>query len=110
MGQINVYDLRLEQQDQRLRRNFHGSSQDGSSERVLADAAGLDEKPVQCATIQETGAVPSPHQVLQPPTHSEWFIFHFVEKRVHEPPNRWFGGSLERAIGWTSATRSLTSL
>ena len=54
----NVYDLSSETS---VRENLHGSSQDGSSERVLADAATLDQEPVHaatCATTPETDAVP----------------------------------------------------
>ena len=60
-AQHTEQSLQHEYRDQPLSVNFHGSSQDGSLERVLADAAALDQEPVRAgryATSSDTDAVP----------------------------------------------------
>ena len=68
----NVYDLGSVTSNSR--RNFHKGSQDGSLVRMLAEAAALEQDPVQaetCATTQETDAVPESTSNPFSHTHSE---------------------------------------
>ena len=79
--QNNVHDISSETAAQgELSRVFLGERERESSERVLADAAALDQELVQAetyATTRETDAVPVKSFTC---SYSEWSTSHTVER------------------------------